>query len=95
NSHNQTALIYLEAAYKAGHTTLVNKLKTAIRTDLTQQKAYYDYLRNEKEDFFNSVSRESEINEFMIQLLEALEKQYGTPPPQVVEQPKVAADSLQ
>lgn len=94
NSHNQTALIYLEAAYKAGHTALVNKLKTAIRTDLTQQKAYYDYLRNEKEDFFNSVSRESEINEFMLQLLEAVEKQYATAPPQVVEQPKVAADSL-
>jgi MFS family permease len=93
NSHNQTALIYLEAAYKAGHTQLVNKLKAAIRKDLTDQKAYYDYLRNEKEAFYNSVTREAEINEFMIQLLDGVEKQYSTPPPQVQEQPRRAADS--
>ncbi len=95
NSHNQTALIYLEAAYKAGHTNLVNKLKTAIRKDLNDQKTYYDYLKNEKEDFFNSVSREAEINDFMLQLLDAVEKQYAAPPVQVQEQPARAADSLQ
>jgi hypothetical protein len=93
NSHNQTALIYLEAAYKVGHTQLANKLKAAIRKDLNDQKAYYDYLRNEKEDFFSSVTREAEINEFMIQLLDGVEKQYSTPPPQVLEQPKRAADT--
>ena len=94
NSHNQTALIYLEAAYKSGHTQLVDKLKTAIRKDLNDQKAYYDYLKTEKEEFFNSVAREAEINDFMLQLLDAVEKQYGAPPVQVQENPRQAADSL-
>jgi DNA-binding phage protein len=95
NSHNQTALIYLEAAYKSGHAQLVTKLKTAIRKDLNDQKAYYDYLKNEKEDFYNSVVREAEINEFMIQLLDTVEKQYGAPPVQVQENPRQAVDSSQ
>jgi hypothetical protein len=94
NSHNQTALIYLEAAYKTGHKQLVDKLKTAIRKDLNDQKAYYDYLKSEKEEFFNSVAREAEINDFMLQLLDAVEKQYGAPPVQVQENPRQAADSL-
>jgi hypothetical protein len=94
NSHNQTALLYLEAAYKAGNTQLAEKLKAAIRKDLSDQKAYYDYMRNEKDFFFNSVSREAEINEFMIQLLNGLEQHYtpgaGTLVP---ENPRRAADS--
>ena len=94
NSHNQTALLYLEAAYKAGNTQLAEKLKTAIRKDLNDQKAYYDYMRNEKEFFYNSVSREAEINEFMIQLFNGLEQQYnpGATLP-VRENPGQAADS--
>ncbi len=88
NSHNQTALIYLEGAYKAGDAQLVNKLKTAIRKDLNDQKAYYEYLKTEKEDFYMSLSREADINEFMLQLLDAIEKQYSVPPAQIQEQPK-------
>ncbi|MEJ7911837.1 MAG: DUF2723 domain-containing protein [Chitinophagaceae bacterium] len=95
NSHNQTALLYLEAAYKAGNTTLYNKLKTAIRKDLTQQKTYYDYLKNNKEAFFGSLAQEADVNERMLQLLDAAEQQFTAPPIQVQEFPKrTAADSL-
>lgn len=94
NSHNQTALIYLEAAYKAGDKTLAAKIKTAIRKDVLNQKAYYDYLKADKEAYFNTLIREAEINEFMIQLVDALEKQYETQAVQVPENPS-GTDSSQ
>jgi hypothetical protein len=94
NSHNQTGVLYLEAAYKAGYTQLAEKVKAALRKDLMDQKAYYDYMRAEKGDFYNTVAREAEINEFMLQLVDGIEKQYnpaaGAP---VRENPKQAADS--
>lgn len=93
NSHNQTALIYLEAAYKSGYTQLAQKLKTAVQKDLSDQKNYYDYLRNENEAFYASMAREADINEFMIKVLEAIEKNYSAPPVQAEEQPRRAADS--
>ncbi|MER3470359.1 MAG: DUF2723 domain-containing protein [Chitinophagaceae bacterium] len=76
NSHNQTSLIYLEAAFKAGNTQLADKLRAAIRKDLTDQRAYYNYLRTEKEAAYNSLQREAEINEYMFNILDAMEKHY-------------------
>jgi hypothetical protein len=76
NSHNQTALIYLEAAYKAGNTALAEKVGTALRKDLSDQKKYYDYLKAENDDFYQSVSREDQINNILIQVQDAIEKQY-------------------
>ncbi len=93
NSHNQTAMIYLEAAYKADYKSLAQKLKTAISKDLSDQKAYYDYLKTEKEDFYLSMAREADINDFMIQLLETIEKNYNASTVPVQENPKRAADS--
>jgi uncharacterized protein YacL len=95
NSHNQTGIIYLEATYKAGYTQLADKLKAAIRKDLNDQKVYYEYMKNEKEEFYNSVAREAEINDFMIQLLSEVEKKYGTSPVQVQENPGGTIDSTQ
>jgi hypothetical protein len=91
NSHNQTGMIYLEAAYKAGYTQLADKLRTAIRKDLTDQKAYYDYLKTDKEEFYDP--REAEINEFMLQLLEMVEKNYAQTTAPVQENPRRAADT--
>jgi hypothetical protein len=86
-------MIYLEAAYKAGYKPLAQKIKTAISKDLSDQKAYYDYLKTEKEDFYLSMSREADINDFMIQLLENIEKTYNTSKMPVQENPRRAADS--
>ncbi|TCZ69098.1 glycosyltransferase family 117 protein [Flaviaesturariibacter aridisoli] len=94
NAHNQTAFIYLEAAYKAGHTALAKRLHDAIVKDLTEQKAYYDYLKTEKEAFYQSLAREDDINNFLLtQLLPALDRQYN-PATQATEHvPAAAADS--
>ena len=92
NSHNQTALLYLEAAYKAGHTTLAQKVSSAIRKDLQDQKAYYDYLKNEKEDFYQSLAREAEVNDFLIQVYDTFEKTYNTAGQKpIIERPGQAA----
>jgi hypothetical protein len=93
NVHNQTALVYLEAAYKAGHTKLADKIRTALRKDLMDQKKYYDYMRDEKDQFYGTVSREAEINDIILQVLDAVEKQYGAVPAAVQEKP-AGPDSL-
>jgi len=94
NSHNQTALIYLEAAYKAGNTALAEKVGTALRKDLADQKKYYDYLKAEKEEFYQSVAQEDEINNYMMQIQDAIEKHYrAAAQPPIIERPTAAADS--
>jgi hypothetical protein len=90
NSHNQTALIYLEAAYKAGNTTLANTLKTSINKDLQDQKAYYNYLKSEREELFRSMEQEALINDLMITVFETVVRSYEQKTP-VVENPAGAA----
>lgn len=94
NSHNQTGMLYLEAAYKAGYTQLAEKVRAALHKDLMDQKAYYDYMSAEKPDFYNTVAREAYINGLMRQLLDELVKTYnpGASAP-VKENPRQAADS--
>lgn len=97
NSHNQTALIYLEAAYKAGNQQLASKLTTTIQKDLNDQKKYYEYLRTEKEDLYQSLITEAQINEIMQQVFDEVRKKYTQKTP-VVEMPEKvgnAADSAQ
>lgn len=86
NQHNQTAMIYLEAAYKAGNTQLAQTLKAAINKDLQDQKAYYNYLKTEREDLFRSMEQEALINDLMITVFETVVKSYEQKTP-VVEQP--------
>jgi len=95
NSHNQSALIYLEAAYKAGDQKLAQKLSTAIKKDLDDQKKYYDYLRTDKEDMFQSLATEAQVNDIIQQVFDAVQQKYGQKTP-VVEMPEAvgnAADS--
>ena len=95
NSHNQTAMIYLEAAYKAGNQQLAQKLSSAIQKDLTDQKKYYDYLRNNKEELYETLTTEAQINEIMMEVFGEVQKKYAQRPP-VVEMPEVmdnAADT--
>ena len=86
NSHNQTALVYLEACYKAGKLDLAEKVKQAIRNDLNDQKKYYEYIRTERPELFGGFERsEYPINEILIQALNVVEQRYApksttTPP---------------
>jgi hypothetical protein len=78
SSHNQTGLLYLEAAYKAGKTDLAEKVRAAMRKDLEQQKRYYDYLKNNRPELFGGQLEGTEVllNDAMLQVLDAIEKKY-------------------
>lgn len=96
-SHNQTTMLYLEAAYKAGHTPLVNKLKAALQKDLTQQKAYYNYLKTDKPDFYTGdLQNDDQISDQYLKIIENMEKQYNPQKTIVTENPKRtdSADSI-
>lgn len=41
NTHNQSSMVYLEACYKAGKNELGEKVRTALRKDLSQQFDYF------------------------------------------------------
>ncbi len=89
NGHNQTALVYLEACYKAGKSEMAEKIRLAIRKDLVQQQAYYTSLNGGTKPvmtasgvsvdnpLFKSLTTEFQINELMIEVLNAVEAKYA------------------
>ncbi len=78
NSHNQTALIYLEACYKAGMNELAEKVRLDVRKDLEDQKKYYEYIRNERPNLYGGYERsEAPINEILLQVLGEIENRYA------------------
>jgi hypothetical protein len=94
NIPNRTALIHLEAAFKAGHTKLADKIRTALRRDLVDQKEYFDYMKNEESKYFNgTMTQEAQMNEGLLQILDELEKYYGVAPQAQKELPPVTPDS--
>jgi len=100
SSHNLYGMLYLEACYKAGNMQLAQKVSQALRRDMQQQKSYYNYLRNEKEDLFSTLDIESRNNDIMLMILDDIEKAYAqktqTVPPVEGTNPSIinkAADS--
>lgn len=74
-----TGMVFLEACYKAGDTILARKIKDELRKDMTQEKNYYEYLRNNRPEFFAHFDgRDGDAirNESLLQLLEMLEQRY-------------------
>ena len=86
-SHNQISMIYVEAAYKAGHTTLANKVKAALRKDLTDQKNYYNYLKSEKPDYYPSFESDEQDCDNYLSYLDNMDKVYNPQNTIVTEQP--------
>ncbi|MGK2863584.1 MAG: glycosyltransferase family 117 protein [Chitinophagaceae bacterium] len=79
NSHNQTGLLYLEAAYKSGKTDLAEKVRLVMRKDLEQQKKYYEYLKNNRPELFGGTLEGTEVflNDVMLEVLKAIEEKYS------------------
>ena len=76
SSHNLYGLFYLEACYKAGNMQLAEKVKQALRKDMQQQKSYYNYLRDNKEDLYAGLENEARSNEFLLTFVDDIEKTY-------------------
>ncbi|HMJ46707.1 MAG TPA: hypothetical protein VK498_05225, partial [Ferruginibacter sp.] len=75
--HNQIALQFLYAAYKAGDTNLVNKITRPLKKDLEQQAAYYQSLPDNKRD---NLSDEEGRNDNQLKGLMGLEQQFKNQP---------------
>lgn len=94
NGHNRTTLAYLEAAYRAGHPTLVKKLKDALTKDLNDQLNYYKYLKDKRPEYYNGDLMEDEqFCTRALQQLQAFEKQFNPGAVNITEQPGQRADS--
>jgi len=76
-SHNLYCLMYLEACYKAGNVQLAEKVKQDLKRDIQQQRSYYNYLKDEREDLFSSLETEARNNEIMSMIVDDIEKAYA------------------
>ena len=95
NGHNRTSMAYLEAAYQAGHTALIKKLKDALTKDFNDQLNYYKYLREKRPEYYNGDLMDDEkfCKYALEQKLPELEKQYNPAAVNVTEHPAQRADS--
>jgi hypothetical protein len=75
-THNLYGLFYLEACYKAGNLQLAQKVNQALRKDIQQQRIYYNYLRDERDDLFVQLEGEARNNEIMGMIIDDIEKAY-------------------
>jgi hypothetical protein len=60
NQHNQTSMMLLEAAYRAGDDALADKIGKAVRKDLQDQIDYYNSLDENKEVALDYEKRRTE-----------------------------------
>ncbi|OPZ16099.1 MAG: hypothetical protein BWZ05_02078 [Bacteroidetes bacterium ADurb.BinA245] len=82
SSHNQTGLILLEAYYKAGKKDMAEKVRQALKTDMQQQKAYFEYMKEERPADYESYKRsEDALNNIYLMVLEEIEKKYAPASP--------------
>ncbi len=76
NAHNQSSLIYMEAAYKTGDTVLAEKVRKALVKDLDEQEKYYTYLKNSKPEFYTGLRTEEAINNSLKEVLNTVLLRY-------------------
>jgi hypothetical protein len=85
-SHNQVAAMMLEAAYQAGHTTLAAKISSALKKDISEQLAYFNYLKAEKPESYPGFVNDEETLQNFLRFVEDAEKRYN-PATIIKEQP--------
>ncbi|MCF1713178.1 DUF2723 domain-containing protein [Flavihumibacter sp. RY-1] len=73
NQHNYFTFRFLEAAYKAGHTALADKVSKALHRDFDQQLKYYAQLPDRKQE---SMRNEIAGTQQLVQMLQMLENNY-------------------
>jgi signal-transduction protein with cAMP-binding, CBS, and nucleotidyltransferase domain len=60
NLHNRNSLVFLEACYLAGDTTLAAKVSASVKKDLEQQVRFYNSLSGRKADGMEQEKRAAE-----------------------------------
>jgi hypothetical protein len=69
--HNQTSLMMLEAAYRAGDKALAGKISKALRKELTEEMAYYEAIGDRRAE---GMSFEIQRSQMMLQMLDQMEQ---------------------
>lgn len=83
NQHNYFTFRFLEAAYKAGHTALADKVSKALHRDFDQQLKYYAQLPDRKQEGMrNEIAGAQQLVQ-MLQMLENNYKQGSTVQPSI------------
>ncbi|MBL0154912.1 MAG: DUF2723 domain-containing protein [Chitinophagaceae bacterium] len=81
SSHNQNSLLFLEACYKAGNKQLAGKVRDALKKDFAEQRAYYEYIRENQPDLYGAFERtEVPLNEIMMRIFDTIESRYNAAP---------------
>jgi len=75
--HNYISMQFLEAAYKAGDSTLAVKVAKSLQKDLQQQINYYASLSDDRQDVFKT---DNEQCTYFLNGLQQLAIQYGSAP---------------
>ena len=91
NSHDQVGALYLQAAYKAGYTDLINKVRSALIKDLTDQKNYYNYIKSEKEEFYSAFYNDEQDADQLQRMIEQMDNTYN--PKTIVPESPARKDS--
>jgi len=81
--HNRMAMLYLRAAFEAGDTELVNKVKAALRKDFQDQIRYAEYLRDNRPEHYTGDIINDE--NYSRQSLQELDRNFVTGPANVPE----------
>lgn len=96
NFHDKMSMVYLQAAYKAGHTALIKKIKDALTKDFNDQLNYYKYLKNNRPDYYvPDLMDDEQYCTRALQEMQAYEKQYNPASVNITEKPGQRADSGQ
>jgi hypothetical protein len=91
NNHNRVGLLYLESAYKAGHTELAGKVKAALVKDLNDQIKYYQYMRSHNEDYYYQLAADERDAQEFLEVIKQFEQTYEGKAPPVQELPNTPA----
>ena len=83
--HNYISLQFLEACYKAGDSTLAEKVKQSVKKDLQQQVIYFNNLSEDRQD---PLKNENEDALNFLRGIDQMEQEYkNTPPKPAIEKP--------
>jgi len=101
--HNQTGILLVEAHYKAGMFDRARQIAEAVRKDIVDQRAYYEYLKNNKPEYYSGLEyTEVILNEIMDEVLKQVEQTYDPTKKAAQQIPEInpqeaqqAADSAQ
>jgi hypothetical protein len=76
--HNQVSGMFLQAAFKAGDSTLARKVFASVRKDLEQQVAYFNALDDNKQ---GALAQDNQVVMQLLQQLQQMQQYYTTPQP--------------